>query len=121
MKNEIVIAIILSIIAISGCIGLGGYVYYNQPETADISGINSNTISIDLLKEDIRGIKADIKIIVEDLISPGVDEDDLDEIEDKVNDIKRDIKKIESCAERDYDDPDESYKDFEDCMINKFN
>ena len=82
-----VIAILLSFFAI-------GYVYFNQPEEVDLSGIADNRIDIDKLLSDVNNMQKDIDGI------PLIEftEEDLEDLEDDIKDLEEDI---EDCA-KDY-------------------
>jgi len=100
MENEetiSILAVVLSAIAFVGCIGIGTYVYSNQPEPIDISGINENTLLITLLQKNIDDLESDIDDIDliygydidEDIQDDIVDiEDDIDDLDDRIDDLE---------------------------------
>lgn len=98
------IAFILSLIAFIGVLVVGCYAYFNEPETADISGIADNRIDIDKLLSDVNNMQKDIDGI------PLIEftEEDLEDLEDNIKDLE---KEVEKCAKNylneDFDDIEE--------------
>ncbi len=79
METENAIAVSLSVIAIIACLVIGTMMYFDQPESVDISGIYDNSFSITSLQNDFSDLQDDFEDI--DLTCE-VDEDDLDDLED---------------------------------------
>lgn len=111
METENAIAISLSIIALVACLVIGTVMYFNQPESVDISGINENSILITSLQNDV----GDLQDEVDDIPLSEVSEDDLEDLEESIEDLEEDIDDIEDAIE------DIEYGDVEECFVDSVN
>ena len=97
METETAIAIVLSIIAILGCVATVGYIY-KQP-TTDLSGVERE---ITTMKVDLYNLNKDISQIDDVECNCDIDEDDLEDLEDDIDDLDDDLDDVESflsCAQ----------------------
>ena len=120
------VAIVISLLAIVGVIGIGAYIYFTQPDeiTFDLSDVEDTVDSkvklIEINLKDLQYDFEDIEIIDMDDYLEVNDfwdeleklEDDIDENKDDIRDNSRDIDDIMDCAE---DYPNNSTK-FIDCL-----
>ncbi len=86
------VALVISLIAFFGVLGVGCYAYFGQPAEVDLSGIADNRIDIDKLLSDMNEMQKDI----DDMPLVEVTEEDLEDLEDNIKDLEEDI---EDCAE----------------------
>lgn len=99
-NNETIsaLAVVLSILALFACIGIGGYIYLNQSQSIDISGISDNALKITLIQNDVNNLESDIDNL--DLTCDcDIDEDDFEDLEEEIEDNHNDIKDIIKCIE----------------------
>ena len=105
MENETGIVLTLSIIAIVISLAAISYVYFDEPQEVDLSGVLSgvseNTFDIVNLQGDVSDLEDD----VDDIEIPYISQSDLEDLEDYANDFDEiddnsdDIRDILNCIE----------------------
>jgi len=96
------VAVIISVIAVA-------YVYNNQPETVDTSGINVNSNLIAILQSDALAQKSVITSLTSEIRNvqiQNIDQNDLDDLEDEL--------------QNDISDLDDDFEDTVRCLIDNW-
>jgi len=114
METETIIALVLAIIAVFGCIGLGVNAYLNQPTEVDLSGVIDNSKEINELQEDLKDLQDDF----DDMPDLEVTQDDMDELVDDIDDNHDDIRDVIKCLKK--FDSNSTNEEFEDCIKDNF-
>jgi len=127
MANES--AMMISVIALIVAAGALGFIFFDNPDALDLTGIdaNSNRITsveslsnskIDILKNEILDLRNRISGLQTFNLSGEVDQDDLDNLEDDIKDMEDDIDDIQNDIEDIIDCVNDSkdFEEFRDCI-----